>query len=137
MTEADIRLVKSSWRKLMHLDPEILGDLFYTKLFTEYPSLRKLFPKDMREQNKKLIDMLTSLVGSMEGTGGNLAELHKMGKRHEQYGVKPGQYEMVGSTLLWTLAQGLGDDWNEALRDAWIECYKFLTENMLSSGHSG
>lgn len=137
MTEEQIRLVKSSWRKLMGLDPEILGDLFYTKLFADYPTLRKLFPKDMREQNKKLIDMLTSLVRGLDGTGDSVAELYSMGKRHEGYGVKPSQYEMVGATLLWTLQQGLGDDWNDTLREAWIVCYKFLTENMLSPGHSG
>jgi len=120
----------------MLLDAGMVGDLFYTKLFADHPGLRKMFPKDMDEQNRKLIDMLTVIVGGMEDAKGASQEVIQMGKRHMQYGVKPVHYDMVGQALIWTLAKGLGTLWNDELQEAWLACYKSLSSAMLSTESS-
>ena len=50
LSEHQIKLVKQSWLKLRGIDPKTIADLFYTKLFTDTPSLRKMFPTDMQQQ---------------------------------------------------------------------------------------
>jgi hemoglobin-like flavoprotein len=45
MTEAEVRMIKKSWASIRSIDPVTVGDLFYSKLFTDHPSLRKMFPK--------------------------------------------------------------------------------------------
>ena len=35
------------------IDPLLVGDLFYTKLFTDHPSLRHMFPEKMNEQYRQ------------------------------------------------------------------------------------
>lgn len=135
MTPEDIKIVRSSWRKLMGIDPAILGDVFYTKLFTEQPALRKLFPADMTAQHKKLIDMLTSIVAGLENFEKMLPEIKLMAVRHIGYGVKTAHYDMVGKALLWTLEKGLQHDWNDKTKQAWTLCYQTLANVMISAAN--
>lgn len=133
MNPSQVKIVRNSWRKLMGIDPFVLGDVFYTKLFTDHPELRRLFPKDMTEQNKKLVDMLTSIVSGLEQVEGMKAEIINMAKRHTGYGVRPAHYKMVGNALMWTLAKGLQEDWNEEVKGAWLACYDTLSSLMISN----
>ncbi len=62
MTDEQIQLIKKSWKKFRGVNPALVGDLFYSKLFIDNPSLRKMFPADMEKQYEKLIDMLNAIV---------------------------------------------------------------------------
>jgi hemoglobin-like flavoprotein len=55
MNKEQIQLVKQSWKLLRNIDPAIVGDLFYSKLFADNPQVKKMFPKNMKEQYKKLV----------------------------------------------------------------------------------
>lgn len=131
MNETEIRLLKSSWRLLQRVDPALIGDVFYTKLFTESPALRKLFPKNMDEQQVKLIEMLNYIVVNIDKMDSLVEDIAAMAKRHVDYGAKPIHYQKVGAALLWTLEKGLGNDWNEKTAKAWENCYKMLADKML------
>lgn len=133
MTTQEIALIKKSWNIFRSIDPAVVGDAFYSKLFWENPALRKMFPERMDEQYKKLIDMLNTIVARLERMDELTEEIVAMGKRHEGYGVKPEYYTLVGKALLWTLKKGLGDEWNEQLKQAWIKCYSILSGTMLSA----
>lgn len=131
MTAEQIRLVKQSWRSLRGIEPALIAELFYTKLFALQPGLRKLFPADMQPQYGKLMDMLTSLVIGLEDVQALKASLQDMGKRHEGYGTKPGHYNLVGTALLWTLNKSMGADWTPAMEEAWAACYGMVVQAML------
>ena len=131
MTTEQIRLVKQSWRSLRGIEPALIAELFYTKLFALQPSLRKLFPADMQTQYGKLMDMLTSLVIGLEDVQALKGSLQDMGKRHEGYGTKPGHYALVGTALLWTLEKSMGADWTPAVKEAWAACYNLIVTAML------
>ncbi len=105
-------------------------DTFYSKLFFDHPELRRMFPKKMDDQYKKLYDMLSAIVIRLENLDSFHQELHDMAIRHEGYGVQPKHYAMVGSALLWTLEKGLGEDWTPDLAAAWTACYGLLVERM-------
>ena len=129
----DIALIKKSWTDVSKIKPEILGDVFYTKLFYDHPELRKMFPQEMEEQNKKLIDMLNIIIERLENLDELKGEIIAVAKRHVDYAVKPEHYDMVGSALLWTLQKALGKDWTDELKSAWISCYTVLSGTMISA----
>ena len=84
----------------------------------------------MKEQYHKLINMMTWIVMSL-GTANFLTkELSGMGERHKGYGVTNEHYDYVGEALLWTLEQGLGNDWNAEVREAWSLCFEELATVM-------
>lgn len=137
LTTAQIQLVKRSWKSLRGIKPELIADIFYTKLFTDNPRVRKMFPADMQQQYNKLMDMLNSIIIRLD----NLAELSDditaMAQRHVGYGVKPQHYALVGNALLWTLKQGLGREWTPELENAWTVCYNTLAELMVNAETNG
>ena len=133
MTDEQIILIKRTWKLLRDVDPVVVGDTFYGKLFSDNPSLRKMFPVNMSEQYRKLMDMLTLIVSRLDRLDDMSEEISKMARRHVSYGVRPGHYRLVGKALLWTLHQGLGRDWTVQVGEAWNRCYTILSETMIKA----
>ena len=133
MTDEQIQFIKKSWKKFRGVNPALVGDLFYSKLFIDNPSLRKMFPTDMEKQYEKLIDMLNAIVIRLDKLQEMSAEIQAMAQRHIGYGVKPAHYKLVGNALLWTLEKGLGDDWTQDVKNAWTACYTLLADTMIKS----
>lgn len=131
LTKNQVTLIRQSWRTIRNVSPVIVGDLFYSKLFIDHPSLRKLFPKQMEEQYRKLTDMLNALIMRLDNVDSITEEITAMAQRHQGYGVKPAHYKSVGEALLWTLEKGLGDDWSPAMREAWHSYYTQLADTMM------
>jgi hemoglobin-like flavoprotein len=52
MNKEQIQLVKQSWKLLRNIDPAIVGDLFYSKLFADNPQVKKCFPKTWKSSIK-------------------------------------------------------------------------------------
>lgn len=136
LTTYQIKLIKRSWLSLSGINPALIADIFYSKLFTDHPRLRKLFPLEMEQQYKKLMDMLTSIVTRIDELHLIDHELSAMAQRHVGYGTQPAHYQAVGKALLWTLEKGLGKAWTPELREAWEKCYTILADKMQSAGHS-
>ena len=59
-----------------------------------------------------------------------IGPVQKLGRDHAGYGVKAEYYDIVGEALLWTLAQGLGEEFTAPVPKAWEEAYTFLSEIM-------
>jgi hemoglobin-like flavoprotein len=130
MTEEEITIVKKTWKIFRGINPSIVGDTFYSKLFSDTPALRKMFPSDMQSQYKKLIDMVSVIVSRLDTIGEINDEIKQMGMRHQQYGVRYKHYSLVGNALLWTLEQGLGNEWTPTVKNAWEKCYKTIVGTM-------
>ncbi|MBV8191920.1 MAG: hemin receptor, partial [Alphaproteobacteria bacterium] len=64
MTPQHIELVQSSFKKVVPI-AGAAADLFYDRLFEIAPDVRPLFPQDLTEQKKKLMDMLGTAVDSL------------------------------------------------------------------------
>lgn len=88
----------------------------------------------MENQYRKLIDMLNMVVVRLERQDEIYSDITAMAQRHLHYGVRPAHYEMVGKALLWTLEQGLGNDFSEEVKQAWLACYTTLAETMVNAG---
>jgi hemoglobin-like flavoprotein len=133
LTTGQIKLVKQSWMSLRDVEPTLLGDVFYGRLFLQHPSLRTLFGPSLLDQYNKLVDTLNYSVARVDEPDALLVALRELGKRHEQYGIKPEHYAAVGSALLWTLQSALGSGWTVDVATAWAAFYQFLADGML--GH--
>ena len=53
-----------------------------------------------------------------------------LGRRHSGYGVQDKDYGTVGKALIWTLEQGMGEDFTPEVRDAWMAAYGMIAQVM-------
>jgi hemoglobin-like flavoprotein len=120
-----IALVQDSFRLVAPI-ADTAAELFYARLFELDPSLRDLFPSDLREQRRKLMQTLTVAVRGLSNLESLAPVVRALGRRHVGYGVQPEHFDTVGTALLWTLAAGLGPDFTDEVRDAWAAVYGLL-----------
>jgi hemoglobin-like flavoprotein len=129
MTPQQITQVQATFEKVRPI-AHAAADLFYGKLFELDPALRPLFRGDMKEQGRMLMSVLSSAVRGLSNPAPLVPVLKDLGKRHMAYGVRDEHYPVVGSALLWTLEQGLGEDFTPDVRDAWVAAYTLLSGAM-------
>ncbi len=137
MTEKQIKLVKNSWNLFRQIDPQIIGDVFYSRLFQQMPSLKSMFRAPMTGQYVKIVDTLSLIVARLDNLDQVNEEIKQLAIRHTHYGVRPAHYKLVGDALLWTLQNGLGNDWNPETAEAWSVCYKILSDTMIKAAATG
>jgi hemoglobin-like flavoprotein len=123
------KLVQQSFQTVLTI-ADTAAELFYNRLFELDPSLKWMFKGDMREQGRKLMSMLRVAVNGLDRLEALIPAVRELGRRHIAYGVKDSHYYTVGSALLWTLEQGLGEAFTPAVRTAWIEAYTLLSAVM-------
>ena len=125
ITQEQKELVQSNWKDVAPIS-ETAADLFYTKLFELDPEVRSMFKGDMKEQGRKLMQMLGVAVAGLDNLGELTPAVAALGKRHVGYGVADKHYDTVGAALLWTLDQGLGEKFTAESKEAWTIVYTTL-----------
>jgi len=105
---------------------------FYERLFTNYPQTRAFFAStNMKEQRKKLLGALILVIQNLRKPEVLTSALQGLGQRHVNYGVRPEHYPIVGTILVETFADFLGDDWTPTYQDAWAQAYEAICSIML------
>jgi hemoglobin-like flavoprotein len=132
MTEKQIQLVQQSWECVKPVAKQA-GLSFYDKLFTAAPGVRHLFKENSSEQAGKLVTMLGFVVAKLNKLEDILADVQKLGARHNQYGAKPEHYDVVGRCLIETLKEGLGDKWNDETEEAWLFAFTVVKTVMIKA----
>lgn len=127
MTDREIQLVKSTWKLFRGISPALIGETFYSKLFMDHPELRQLFPRSMDDQYCRLVEMINVIVARLNSQDALTAELQPLATKHIRFGVRKEHYQMIGTTMFWTLKQGLGNDWTEEVSRAWAHCYELVS----------
>ena len=129
MEQATIDAVQSTFAKVEPIAPQA-AELFYGRLFELDPSLKPMFKGNMEEQGAKLMRMIGIAVRGLNDLGSIVPAVQNLGVRHIEYGVKDEHYDTVGAALLWTLEQGLGDDFTPDVKQAWTDVYTVLATTM-------
>ena len=129
MTPQDKLLVQQTWESVKPIS-EHAAELFYGRLFELDPSLKPLFKSDMKEQGKKLMQLIGVAVASLDKLDELVPAVEDLGRRHVAYGVVDEHYDTVGDALLWTPGQGLGDAFTNEVKAAWTEVYTVLSSTM-------
>jgi len=131
-----INLVQESFAKVAPIS-EQAAVIFYDRLFEVAPTVRAMFPADLKEQRKKLMTTLAVVVNGLSNLESVLPAASALAKRHVSYGARPEHYPVVGGALLWTLEKGLGEAWTADVADAWTAAYGTLSGYMISEAYGG
>jgi hemoglobin-like flavoprotein len=134
MTPDQVQLVQDSFAKVAPIS-ETAAELFYGRLFEIAPQVKAMFPADMTEQRRKLMMMLAAVVKGLGDLPSILPAASALATRHVSYGAKAEHYPVVGSALLWTLEEGLGDSWTPDVAAAWTTAYGTLSGYMISEAY--
>jgi hemoglobin-like flavoprotein len=128
-------LLESSFQAIV-LHGEAFVTAFYERLFTQFPQTRAFFATtDMKEQRKKLLGALALVIQNLRKPEVLTSALKGLGQRHVEYGVRPEHYPIVGTILLETFADFLGDDWTSEYHDAWAQAYEAICSIMLEGAN--
>ncbi len=129
--------MQTTWQQVAPI-ADTAARLFYGRLFELEPALRPLFARtDMEEQRRKLMQMLAVAVGALDRLETLRPALEALGRRHVGYGAEHRHYGLVGAALLWTLEQGLGDEYTRSVQDAWTAAYTTLSTIMQQAAAAG
>jgi nitric oxide dioxygenase len=133
MTPTEHQLIRSSWNAVEPIADQA-ATLFYARLFETDPQVQDLFRHtDMERQRKLLIQTLAVVVKSIDRLDQVTPAVQALGRRHAGYGVEVEHYATVGAALLWTLEQGLGDDFTYDTKLAWADAYRRLSSVMMEA----
>lgn len=132
MTPRQIELVENSWDFVV-MNSNEAGINFYNRLFEIDPSLRALFKEDIKSQSQKLIALITFAVHKLHNFNEIISDVKALGLRHRRYEVKPEYYATVAEALLWTLEKGLGSQWTQEMKEAWVTLYTILSKTMIEA----
>lgn len=134
LTADQVRLVTESYA-LIGRSPRPYSELFYHRLLLDHPFARALFPDDLRHQAfvfEKTIAILVREVGNIAGLRPTLADL---ARKHVGYGVRPYQYDAVGTVLIETFSEILGSRFTPEIREAWETVYAETAGVMIAEAY--
>ena len=135
MDAQQIKLVQQTFDQVQPIAAQA-AKLFYDRLFTLDPQLEMLFKSDLGEQGRKLMAMIAAAVNGLDDIPALVPVVQDLARRHLAYGVEVGHYDTVGQALLWTLRQGLGAAYTDAVNDAWVATYALLSSTMKQAAYS-
>jgi len=124
------QLVRQSFESLEEYSDTAVR-LFYGRLFEFAPPLRGLFKVDLREQARKLHDMLATIVSTLDRFDELRPVLADLGRRHVAYGALPEHYDALRTALLWALGQALNAEFDAPTKAAWDQLLRSVSSAML------
>lgn len=131
ITTEQIELVKKTWGKVVPI-ADTVAKLFYDRLFETNPQIAPMFDgTNPPEQRRKLMEAINMAVISLERFETMVPVIRNLGYHHVFYGVRDWHYGQVGTTLLWTLDAGLGEEWSNEAAMAWAIAYQMIAEVMI------
>lgn len=114
---------------------ELVAD-FYERLFAAAPSVRDLFPEDMKRQRAMLLSALVLLRKSLRDLDRIVPTLRALGARHVAYGAVPEHYPLVGEVLIASMAAIAGDAWLAEYDAAWSGAFAIVASVMIEGAES-
>jgi nitric oxide dioxygenase len=131
ITDTQITLVQSSFQRVLPI-VDTAGLLFYERIFSLAPGTRSLFDDDITPQARRTMAAVKTAVDGLDRLDEVAPFLVRLGARHVRYGVRPEHFDVVGAALMWTLEQGLGDQFTDPVRDAWAAAWAVIRDAMLT-----
>lgn len=134
VTVIEKQLIQASFAKVAPISDKA-ADIFYNKLFEYDPSLRRLFKADLSDQGRKLMATLGVAVKGLDDLDSLVPVLQDLAIRHVKYGVTVDDYTPVGNALIYTLKAGLGDEFDERTKNAWVKIYRVIATVMRQAAY--
>jgi hemoglobin-like flavoprotein len=132
MTPRQVTLVQDTFKHVGRQAHES-GRIFYDELFLLAPELERLFTGDMARQKLKFVQMLATIVKSLDHIASISEDIVDLGRRHLAYDVEDEHYEAVGDALISMLNRVLGAEITPEISDAWAAAYGMIARVMRES----
>lgn len=130
MTPEQTQIIRANWQQVTPI-ADTAATLFYERLFEIDPAVKPLFAKtDMSAQRSRLLNAIALVIAGLEQVETLRPTLSDLGRRHVGYGVEDRHYDSVGAALLWTLKEGLGENWTTEAEAAWTEAFGLIAGAM-------
>ena len=129
MTDLQIAIVQTTWKTLLPRAEEVVSE-FFDRLFQANPELRSMFKENMAPQYQQLSAAIATTVQGLDDLEALKPALRELGRRHVVYGVKSQHYQAVGTALITTLEESLGDSFTDESKRAWADFYDSLAQAM-------
>jgi len=132
----NVKLLRESFDLVVERSPK-LTHRFYEILFERYPQTQAMFPTGRRgRQEEMLTEALVAVLDHLEDAPWLTGTLQALGAKHVDYGVTDEMYGWVGDSLLRTLAEVAGKDWNPELESAWAGAFGAIASIMQQGAHA-
>jgi hemoglobin-like flavoprotein len=130
-----VEIVRNSCARLPKDKVELTRE-FYRQLFEMAPSTRALFPKDMTEQNERLLNAILAGVRAMDRPELVEAHLRRWGVVHRRmHGVTDELYVYVGHSLIRAIHKLFGH-LETSVASAWISVYEWMAAVMIEGAET-
>lgn len=118
LTAAQKRLIRESF---IRIEPalDLVGQLFFLKLYRLDPSLRDRFGSDPRRLGRKFMAAVKLTVIALNHEDGLTPTLRLLGVRQRQLGMKVRDYRTMAKAWTWTLERSLEKAFTRQSKDAW------------------
>lgn len=145
LTPSDVRIIKSTWRKLMQNTTQT-GSLIFLTLFDKYPQYHQLFtfrdvPINELKDNKRFHAHCNNLMYGFAAIVDNLGEkdivvelLVKQGQNHKERKVPEKAYWELKDVLLEIFKDKV--KFNKEAIFAWDKCLQFMFESIIKGAQS-
>ncbi len=139
MTPEQAKLVADSFSQIENRLPE-LGEAVYDKLFYVAPETRTMFKGDMQAQHRKLVNVFFEFVKLRRrsqhflpvtgASGAVVPGINRLRTGHTAAGVKAGHYTLMRKAILNSLAEILGEKFDNKVAEAWGSAFDMLAETI-------
>ena len=133
LTPEQIDLVRKSFDSIWPVRRK-LADLFYSRFFELAPDARHLFFGDMERQQLKLMDMIATIVGTLDRGEIFQSVISHSGRQHALFRAKPLHFAAFGDALIWGLEQQFDAAFTPEMKEAWIKLYDDVQREMMRAG---
>jgi hemoglobin-like flavoprotein len=132
MTPAEIRIVKRSFA-LIEGEGDRAAAAFFAHLFEIDPTMRLLFPGDLRRRGIRLIHAVGLIVEDLHRLHVFVPALEALAVRYVGYGLEQSHYAVVGEALTRTARSILGIGFTPELEAALNSVYSQLSAVMMDA----
>lgn len=115
----------------------VIAEHFYRHLFTVHPELLDgIFNRGNQAegtQQRALAGSVAAFASAVVNTPDHLPEtlLTRVAHKHVSLGIQPGQYQVVYDSLMWAIADVLGDAVTPDVAAAWDEVYWLMADALI------
>ena len=126
--ERQRKLIRHSFTRLARRH-NVIACLVFDRLFELDPTLRPLFPEDMRDSNRKLMETVALIVQRLDQPAALAALARQLGLRYDAR-----HHAVFAQAFLWALRYGLVSGYSDEVERAWTRLFALLVALALERG---
>lgn len=130
LSEHTIRVIKSTV-PVLEVHGEAITRHFYETMFTAHPELLNIFNHANQKQGRQqaaLANMVYTAALHIDNLSSILPAVRQVAHKHRSLGIVPEQYAIVGTYLLQSIKDVLGDAATDEIITAWGEAYNVIAD---------